>query len=244
MINSWKNISVSQYNELIEYSDIKNIFEKYVIYLSIIYNKDIEYYHNMDINDIMKLSTDLQFLSNNPGSELVSVIDNIFHLIDINNIKLGEFIDIEYYFKDDIYKNLDKIATILYRKISYDDYGNIIYENYKNINTKKRSEYFKNICIEYMFGMIKYINDFKNTFNENYKNIIEPEVNEEDLDPIEELTPQEIIELEKEELKKQWIWEILLDELTNGDITKYNDILELPLILVFNNLSYRKMFKS
>lgn len=241
--NSWENVTVFQYQEMIESYENDNDFEKYIQFLCILTNTDMEYWNDRNIEEIAKYVKTLTFLQKEPESKLIKEI-NEFKLIDINTIKLGEFIDIEYFLNNNFIKNIHKIAAIMYRKYKYDEFNNIIYEPYKNINLETRGEYFLNQPIINILGVIKYINEFKSIFNENYKTVLNPNINEEDLDPIDELDEKEKKEIEKEKLREKWSWEFLLKELTNDDLTKYNKILDLELIFIFNQLIFKQLFKQ
>jgi hypothetical protein len=238
---SWTEVSTYQYLELINSFENDSIIEKYIQFLCILSDTEIEYWYKKDIEEIFNLVKELVFLEKEPESILNKELEN-FNLIDINKIKLGEFIDIEYYLNNGGISNLHKIATIMYKKFKHDEFGNVILEQYDNINFEKRAEFFLNQPITNIIGIVKYINEFKNTFNNNFKSILEPEINEEDLDPEEELTIEDKKAIEKEKLMKAWTWEFLLNNLTHGDITKYNEVLNLPLIFVFNQLTFKKTF--
>ena len=119
-------------------------------------------------------------------------------------------------------------------------------EDYSNVDIYKRSDYFLDLSIDDIYPIIKHINDFDEHILKVYHNLFHIEEPGENLDPEdeEELTPKEKVDLKREKEKENWRWEYLVNNLSGNDITKYNDVLKLPLILVFNNLSYNKLFES
>ena len=244
--SGWSDIKLWQYQDLIQYDESTNlsIISKYIGYIDII--SDIEYsdIEDMDVMEVNDIIRNLQWLKTSPSNQLKSEI-NGYKLIDINKISIGEYIDI-CNFKKDLIKNLHILCSILYRKYKYGDFDNVILEDYSNIDIFSRSEIFLDLSINDIYPIIKYINDFDSYILNIYSNLFYVEEPEENLDPEDEseLTPKEIIDLKKEKEKENWRWEYLIDNLSSGDITKYNEILKLPLILVFNKLSYNKLFES
>jgi hypothetical protein len=63
---------------------------------------------------------------------------------------------------------------------------------------------------------------------------------EDDFETDEPLDIEEQKELEEEKKSQKWAWEQLIWNLCNEDLTKFNAVCDLPLILVFNFLGMRK----
>jgi hypothetical protein len=58
------------------------------------------------------------------------------------------------------------------------------------------------------------------------------------------LSKKEIIEIKRQEaVDKKFRWYNFIYQLADGDITKFDKILDLNLIFCFNHISYRKTYK-
>ena len=242
--SGWCQIKYYQWKELIELEESDLSFysmhiERFAI-LTDTTSSD-ECWEEMDTRDIKNIVSDLKWLKTSPTNNFKRKIYD-FEIKDINLITLGEFIDLEYYFSENYYENLLNICAVLYRKTKIDEWGNKSFEPYGVINIQERSKLFEEIYIEDIYGIIKYFIDFKETFNETYENLFEPTFEDIELDDDveEEYDEEEQKEIEEEKKLNKWGWENILHNLSGGDITKYDEITNLPLIFVFNQLSYRK----
>ncbi len=241
--NSWRDISIQQFNEIKEIDDSNTAFMKQILLISILADIDptdalIE---EMDIVELIEILSKLTYLMEFPSTKIQPEINN-FKLIDLINLKLGEFIDIDYFISENAIKNLSKIVAILYRNYKYDEFNNIIYEQYDSIDFNSRTAYFESISIDDTFGIINHFLSFKTTIYTNYEKIFNPVIKDEDLDPEDLEDPITQLEIEKEKSQQKWSWEFVLHNLSKGDVTKYNDILNLPLIFVLNQLTFKKGF--
>jgi hypothetical protein len=62
-------------------------------------------------------------------------------------------------------------------------------------------------------------------------------------DDEDELDEEDIEAENNEKVYRNWVWENILYKLSNGDITKYDTITAMPLIFIFNQLSFMKDMK-
>lgn len=239
--NSWREVKVWQYQDLVNLNiDGKGIFEKYIEYLSILTETEVDEWEDMDIEDISNIIKNIQWLKKAPSSNYKTNIGK-FTLINLNTLTLGEYIDIEHLIDDGVFKNFHKILAILYKQTKLDEWGEIRYEPY-NYNLGARSELFLDLSIDDVYGIINYYNQFKEMFIKTYSNLFNPNIPEEDLDPEEELTAEDKREIEKEKERAKWSWESLIYNICQGDLTKYDKVLDLPLIFVFNQITFKKLF--
>ncbi len=70
-----------------------------------------------------------------------------------------------------------------------------------------------------------------------YENLFAPTF--EDDEDTTELSPEEKKEVENEKKKSKYAWESLIYNLANEDLTKVDEITNLPLTFVFNMLSMK-----
>lgn len=243
---NWSEINVKTFIELIDIKveNYKNNFEYKIEIISLLNDiaNDDDIFEELDITELDQLLNSIKWLFNEPNNKLKNCISQ-YKLKNLNDLTLGEFIDIDYYFRLDSIKNIHLIAAILYKKIKIDEWENEIIEPYI-YNIYNRSELFLNESINDIYGIIKYFYDFKESIINNYSNIFK-NYNEEIIDK-ENLDIEEIQEIEKEieedKKKGEFSWQIIIYNLCNGDLSKFNDIVNLPLIYVLNTLSLKKSF--
>lgn len=233
---SWNDISVSQFIELtaLEEKDFDSVFEMQVEMLSILLDEDPEELYDLDVDEFNKLN-DLKFLRSEPRVKINEHIDK-FTFKPLSKITLGEFIDCDYFVVNGKLKNIPLLCAILYKQTKEDDWGNRVFEPY-SYDIYKRSELFKSIPITSVFGIVTEYLKFRDNFTKQYENLFAPTF-EEDEDTTE-LTPEEKKEAEAEKVKSKFAWESLLYNLAGDDITKIDDVTNLPLTFVFNMLSMK-----
>lgn len=94
-------------------------------------------------------------------------------------------------------------------------------------------------CIEYYLSYIDYCNEIKLKFNGIFVKEDEEEIDEEE--QVNTFSANQ--NKGKEQAIKNWLWYSIIDDVSNGDITKYDEILEMTPEKVFTNLGYR-IFKN
>lgn len=199
-----------------------------------------ECWEDMDVEELTSAIKGLGWLKFEPSSQPVNSF-NGYTAIDIEKLTFGEWIDLEHYFQD-YFENLPIIAAIIYRLTKQDEWGNIVYQKNNSYNLQKRADSFLELPITYFFWLIRYYLDFKERIMSTYETLFEPVINEEDLDEenIEDYDPDMQKQIEYEETAKKWSWENILYKLANGDVTKYDQITDMPFIFIMNQLSFQK----
>jgi hypothetical protein len=130
-------------------------------------------------------------------------------LVDFNKISLGKFIDVEHYITDK--ENIPLILELL-----------------TGIDCLDLP------CSEVADIVPKYI-DFRERIIKAYPNIFAPQF--EDEEDISEYTAEELKEIEDEKKASAHSWERFILNLCNNDITKFDAVTDMGLILVFNLFS-------
>lgn len=237
---SWDEVYADQFLELKKLDDEQSsFFIRQIHILAILTDTlpDDELWEDLDVEELAELIAELKWLRHEPSNQLKKTIDN-FTCIDINKLSFGEFIDLEHYFTEDYYNNLFKICAILYRQTKIDEWGNVLYEPYENIDIDERSKSFNELPITYVYGVFKYYLEFKQLLMTTYDKLFEPVFTDEE--DINEYDPEEQKAIEEEKKIIKWSWENVIYKLADGDVTKYEKITSLPVIFVFNQLSYLK----
>jgi hypothetical protein len=113
-----------------------------------------------------------------------------------------------------------------------------IYEPY-NFSPRQRFELFEDYSINDIYGIVPEFIAFRENFMETYGNLFhdESDSDEEDDKPT---TSQESKDLQLKKSELKWGWERLVYSLCNEDLTKFNEVINLPLIMTFNMLAMKK----
>jgi len=195
-----------------------------------------EDFDDAELHEVAEWFKDLQWLYSEP-SKLHSDCVGKFHLKPMNELTLGEFIDLEYYFTQDYIKNLPSICALLYRIPEIIEDGVVAKWETTNFKVSARAHYFLEQPITKLYGILTEYIKFRDQFISSHSNLMTEDV-EDDLTDIDD--PEERKEAEKQKASNKWGWEQLIWSMCNGDLTKYDQVINMKLILVFNFLAMRK----
>ena len=119
--DSWSEVTVTQFQEL---EATENIIEK----IAILANEDPEYIRKMDIESFKRVSKALEWVHTMPdekeGSEVLTIDDTKYYLIQMSSLSLGSWMDIEHYMQEPI-QNIHKLMAIFYRESPNAEYNSI-----------------------------------------------------------------------------------------------------------------------
>lgn len=238
---SWNGVPIYKYKEIKQYlnSDKKDGISFYTTVIDILYiliDEDIDDYINeVDIDEIFEIYNNLEWLFFEPkGNNNYEIGD--YKKIRINRLSVGEIIDLDLFFKE-FNNNIERICSILFRKLTIDDFGNELVEPYSNnINFEIRNEYFLDINICDVFNVIKEYNNYRHSLDQKFTFVLE---NDDDFEDSEEENlkiydnlsesdkKQYDSEIKKEERRKHWSWFSLVYEVAGRDILKMNGIFSM-----------------
>ncbi len=247
--DSWQDVTVEQFIELktINSEDFSSLLAVKLEQLAILTDTSIddECWEDVDSDMLFKILDEMKWLNTEPKKdikyELKLIGLNIFFK-KFELMTLGEFIDLEHYFNADVLQNLPRICSILYRKTQFNHWGHLEFEprGYDEVN---RAELFLDRSINDVFGIITHYVSYKTSFLETYRNLFDEEDEEIEEIPKEEdvefLSSEERKAIEFEKRVKKWNWERLIYKMSNGDMTKFDEVTELSLIFFFNQLGMR-----
>jgi hypothetical protein len=235
--NNWSQVTTEQYYELDKAHTLGlSYFEYQLEILAILWetSTDDELFWELEDETVSGLLTQLSFLKR----PAISTKHSDYAAIDFNNLKLGEFIDIEYYLKQE--ESLHIAAAILYRKFKEDEWGHKTVEPYKYDIQTRAEELLYAPCTN-VIPLIEQYKIWREEFLAKYENLFSAPLGDDEED--DELVGREKIEAMKESLKEKtqaaFAWESLLWDLSGGDITKWDHLFKTSLILVFNTLSMK-----
>lgn len=223
---TWNEVTVQQFIEIkgVEKDPLASIDRDLHIF-SILLDKDIEELEEMDYGMLKQMGKDYAFLQTEPSKKVISKVGEYTYK-GFKDLTLGEYIDL-CFFMGSISEYLPNALGLVYR-LENEPY---------NYDVKKRSELFLNLSINLFYGVITDFISFKDSFEETYKELFVQEV---EGDEPEELDEEDKKQIKEEQLALSWGWERLVYSLCQGDLTRYEKVLELPLYFVFNMLSMKK----
>ena len=243
---NWSDIPLNIYKEFIslDLNDFEDNYELLKEQLAVLMDisSDDEYFDELDLNDLLIIIDNIKWLNNEPINNYKKEIDN-YKIKDLNNITLGEFIDLDYYFKTGSIENLHLLCSILYKQYKIDEWNNTIEEPYI-YDIHIRSEHFLKEPISNIYGIINYFYKFKENFINNYTGIFTSPDDDLDLEGLDQNEINEIKkEIEEDKKRSEFSWQLLVFDLTNGDLTKFESVCGLSLIYVFNTIAMKKAMK-
>lgn len=247
MINlptNWDGVNYLMFKELMELNSNQDSYTDYNRELIAILSNADNYddIDDLDISEMMRLIKSVEFIKSMP----ITLHHQIgpFTLKKTQEITLGEYIDLAYYIGEDYIINMTRICALLFRKNKLDEWGNKILEPVDSIDLEERANEFNEYSISQLYPPIKYFTDFTAMISEIHSELLAPsfdeEINTENLPP--EMIEDILAEEKKEKENAKWSWENVLYKLSDGDITKYEAILKLPVLFIYNQLAFRKTY--
>jgi hypothetical protein len=119
------------------------------------------------------------------------------------------------------------------------EWGEIVFEPYE-FKPSLRCSIFDEVCINDVYGILPEYLAYRESFMTTYANLFTDEDgNEEDEDEVP-VTSDEAKAVALKKSEKKWGWERLIYSLCNEDLTKFNEVTNLSLIMTFNMLGMKK----
>ena len=234
--NNWSDVTLNQFIELRSLNSDDGLFNHNIDVLCIVTDSHPNFFDDVDMHDVHEWSKDLKWLHSEP-SKLYSDRVGKFHLKPMNELTLGEFIDLEYYFTQDYIKNLPNICALLYRIPEIVEDGVVVKWETTNFKASARAHYFLEQPITKVYGILTEYIKFRDQFISSHSNLMTEDIDD-DLSDIDD--PEERKEAEKQKASNKWGWEQLIWSMCNGDLTKYEQVIQMKLILVFNFIAMRR----
>ena len=232
----WNQVSLEQFIELRQLKAEDGLFNHNIDVLCVLTDSYPDDFDDAELHEVGEWFKDLQWLYSEPSKNYVSRVGK-FHLKPMNELTLGEFIDLEYYFSNNYIEYLPNICALLYRIPSKVEDDTVIEWESTNFKTSSRTHYFLEQPITKLYGILTEYIKFRDQFITKHSNLMTEDI-EEDLSDIDD--PEERKEAEKQKASNKWGWEQLIWSMCNGDLTKYDQVINMKLILVFNFLAMRK----
>ena len=225
---------MSQFLEIRNLSSEFGIFDYQIDVLCALTDSNISEFEELDIDDLGKLTRQLKWIESEPSRRYKNKLDN-YVLKPYSKLSLGEFIDLEHYFSNNYLDHFCHILAILYRRTSKNVYGDDIIEPYE-YSPRDRLDWYLDYPITDVYGLIPEYLKYRENFTNTYTNLLVDVVTDDEV--LEDA--EEIKEQKREQQKQKFAWESTIMALCNDDLSKFNSILEMPVVLVFNILGMKK----
>jgi hypothetical protein len=234
----WSQISVEQFLEIRRLSSEDGMFNYQIDVLSALTDSNISEFEELDIDELTVLTEQIKWINSEPSKRYKNKLDK-YVLKPFTKISLGEFIDLEHYFSNNYLDHFCHILALLYRRTSKNVYGDDIIEPY-NYSPSDRLDWYLDYKITDVYGLIPEYIKFRENFTNTYTNLLVDVVaDDEVLDDADEIKEQK-----REQEKQKFAWESTIMSLCNNDLSKFNDILDMSAVLVFNILGMKKTLDS
>ena len=234
---SWSEIDVLQFKEIRELYTITEVFNREIEILALTADVSSEELEDLDIEEVTAMINEIKFVNSEPSKQYKHQV-NDYHFKPLDKLTIGEYIDLEFYFSKDYNQHISHIASIFYRQKSVNNWGVTIFEPY-DFSPRQRFELFEDYCINDIYGIVPEFIAFRENFMETYGNLFHDE-SDSDEEEDKPTTSQESKDLQLKKSELKWGWERLVYSLCNEDLTKFNEVINLPLIMTFNMLAMKK----
>ena len=210
------------------------MFNYQIDVLSALTDSDISEFEELDIDELTVLTEQIKWINSEPSKRYKNKLDK-YVLKPFTKISLGEFIDLEHYFSNNYLDHFCHILALLYRRTSKNVYGDDIIEPYE-YSPRDRLDWFLDYPITDVYGLIPEYLKYRENFTNTYTNLLVDVVPDDEV--LEDA--EEIKEQKREQEKQKFAWESTIMALCNDDLSKFNDILNMSVVLVFNILGMKK----
>ena len=245
---AWNEIKLYQFKELRQLDRTQGYFTFQVDTLSVLLDIDADDIEDKDIDEINEMFNEVKWCLSEPKKtykQELTIDDNVYVFKDFKKLSLYEFIDLEYFLSNDYIVHISHIASVFYRRIQLDKWENIEFEPYA-FSPFERFELFDEVKITDVYGILTDYLKYRENFMQKYENLFnDSDEDDDETDDLKDFDSVDEYKANKEAVEqgkkaKKWGWERLLYDLCEGDITKTDEVGELPLIFVFNMLAMRK----
>lgn len=253
---TWDDLCLKKFLQIREHEKLQDkmpLLDYNLEFISIITEIPTEDLMTLSTDDITYLIKDIIDVTNKVlelVDEPICTIDGITYVMDrkTDEMKLGQFIDLDLINREgDVWDNAHKICASFMRPAKNTKIGFIknpkpncndyIIDKYDYDELLKNAEIFYNkMPMTYIYTCITFFFTFRQILTRQYEGLF-PSTNDgeevELIDPNEPKTQQQIF-------SERWSWYSIVRDLANGDLTRFDEITNLPLVMVLNDLSYNK----
>ncbi len=252
----WNDITVEQFIELSTFKleDYDTEIDFQIQMYSCLTDEDPILFEYMEADDFNKLANEFNWMKTLPSTkpkQSIIIEQTELHLINLNNITNGEFVDAETLINENKISNLNLFLSIMYRRMllnNDDTFTPDVIEPYGNY-IHHRAKLFDDVAISDVYGILQKYLDFRTLIFDNYEFVFTGTDGDEDITDEEKtnMTRAERLEYKKaeeeEKASRKWGMMPLLMKLADYDLTKLEAIEKQSLIVSLNVLAMIKELK-
>ncbi|QDP61351.1 MAG: hypothetical protein Unbinned3904contig1002_33 [Prokaryotic dsDNA virus sp.] len=162
LINSWQDVTLETYAELIKYKKKSNTDEAYTLInsMSDIPRKFVQSLSLKDVTELLSNMANLQVLEDSGLKGIIRVgKKNYGFHPNLDEITMGEYADLEHFIEDGYINHLPEIMAVLYRPVVSRDGDNYTIEAYDG-NIEERAKLFRNMRASEVQNALVFFWDF------------------------------------------------------------------------------------
>lgn len=233
----FQTLQILQLNKEVKETDLNYIIHCVSIYLNtdinIINNfkpKELQLHYENLLNELTDETLLTEFEYNNIN----------FGLVNFDYLTLNEWISLDHLLPQ-TEDNISRILSILYRPIiqKQTDLTPNILEKFNGEYCDYRHELYFDMDSR-LINVIKKFIEWKSFIMDNFSNLFKREPQEEiNLDELSPMDKRDVLQdIEKEERQLRWGWEWSINQVANGEYLKSFEVLDKPVVWIFNTLSF------
>lgn len=242
-MKDWKDITINQFIKLksLVVEDFETPVEFVLEQMQIVKGLTEDQLERLGLNDLMEFKKEYSFIHEVPDVPIRKelnprlFVDELI-LKDFKELKLEDFIDLEFYSSKGVEYLVEMVAT-LYRKQQQDRWGNKELEPL-TFDFKERVKRLGECSVYQVYGAIKDYMVQSKSFVEKRRGLFGLDDEPEDDEEIEEVQDSG-----KERLLKKWSWELLIYNLAGKDVTKIDEVTNMNLHVAFKFIAMKKELK-
>ena len=162
LINSWQDVTLETYAELIKYKKKSNTDEAYTLInsMSDIPRKFVQSLSLKDVTELLSNMANLQVIEDSGLKGIIRVgKKNYGFHPNLDEITMGEYADLEHFIEDGYINHLPEIMAVLYRPVVSRDGDNYTIEAYDG-NIEERAKLFRNMRASEVQNALVFFWDF------------------------------------------------------------------------------------
>jgi hypothetical protein len=237
----WSELSTDRFIEFKQLNpeEFTSVIEYRIAQLCVLLDTDTTEFDFDELYDteLEEIMDGIRFIKREPRGNLRKSINGLMFK-PVETMTIGEFIDVSTLMQD-FYQNFTQILCYAYRGTDENAWGKVIYQPIDTIPFDDRRRMFDKLSIDQTYPAVNAWVDRVQWFITEYTGLF-------DTDP-EPVAEEDLKEMDAEEKKvaqqqnkfQKWAWEKTIHDLCDGDLTKFDEVTDMPATFVFNMMSMR-----
>lgn len=170
-----EKLSILQYQRLKDRENIKKDPIQFIVSMTGLNDEDVKYANKNDVDFVYRFLTQHYLMKQSRELKTSFELDGIKYglMSQITTLNFGGWVDLEFLTADGVEKNMDKIMSLFYRPIVKEKDEGFELEIYDHDSMLERAEIFKDLPVEYFWGLSDFFMSLVKAFTENTKASLE-----------------------------------------------------------------------